>query len=47
VLEYLRRRKPEKVREAIKADMIEGGLKLIALLKKTGGTHGMTPETES
>jgi DNA-binding GntR family transcriptional regulator len=47
VLEHLRRRKPDKVREAIKADMIEGGAKLVALLKRTGGTQGMTPETEA
>lgn len=46
VLEHLRRREPEKVREAIKADMIEGGRKLVKLLEKEGGTQKLARDRE-
>ncbi len=41
ILEQLRKRNPEGVREAIKADMLEGGTKLVKLLEQTGGTRAM------
>lgn len=41
VLEELRKRNAEGVREAIKADMMEGGVKLVKLLEREGGTHAM------
>ncbi|MHC2408332.1 DNA-binding GntR family transcriptional regulator [Bradyrhizobium diazoefficiens] len=37
VLNYLRQRRPDKVREAIQADMMEGGQNLVRLLEKHGG----------
>ncbi|MBP1845665.1 DNA-binding GntR family transcriptional regulator [Rhizobium petrolearium] len=43
VLKYLRQRRPDKVRESIQADMMEGGQNLVRLLEKTGGTRYMTP----
>ena len=43
VLRYLRQRRPDKVREAIQADMMEGGRNLVRLLEKSGGTRFMTP----
>ncbi|GAA0001275.1 hypothetical protein BRDID11002_12750 [Bradyrhizobium diazoefficiens] len=43
VLNYLRQRRPDKVREAIQADMMEGGQNLVRLLEKHGGTRNMTP----
>lgn len=43
VLKYLRQRRPDKVSEAIQADMMEGGQNLVRLLEKTGGTRHMTP----
>jgi len=43
VLTYLKQRRPDKVRDAIQADMMEGGQKLVRLLEKTGGTRFMTP----
>ncbi len=46
VLKYLRQRRPDKVREAIQADMMQGGQSLIRLLEKTGGTRNMTPGTD-
>lgn len=45
VLKYLRQRRPDKVRESIQADMMEGGQNLVRLLEKTGGTRFMTPPT--
>jgi DNA-binding GntR family transcriptional regulator len=48
VLEQLRNRNPEGVREAIKSDMIEGGVRLVKLLEKEGGTHAMaSPRVEA
>jgi DNA-binding GntR family transcriptional regulator len=46
VLEHLRRREPEMVREAIKTDMIEGGRKLVKLLEKEGGTQKLARDRE-
>lgn len=43
VLRSLRQRRPDKVREAIQADMMEGGQSLVRLLEKHGGTRNMTP----
>lgn len=43
VLKYLRQRRPDKVREAIHADMMEGGESLVRLLERTGGTQNMLP----
>jgi DNA-binding GntR family transcriptional regulator len=45
VLKYLRERRPDKVREAIQADMMEGGQSLVRLLEKHGGTRNMKPGT--
>ncbi|KGF69067.1 GntR family transcriptional regulator [Hoeflea sp. BAL378] len=39
VIEFLRQRRADKVREAIQADMIEGGQNLIRVLEKYGGTQ--------
>lgn len=43
VLKYLRERRPDKVREAIQADMVQGGQKLVELLDQHGGTRFMKP----
>ncbi len=43
VLKYLRQRRPDKVREAIQADMMEGGANLVRMLEKAGGTRSMAP----
>ena len=45
VLKNLRQRRPDKVRESIQADMMEGGQNLVRLLEKHGGTRFITPET--
>lgn len=39
VIEFLRQRRPDKVRESIQADMIEGGQNLVRVLEKFGGTQ--------
>lgn len=41
VIEFLRQRRPDKVRESIQADMIEGGQNLVRVLEKLGGTQNM------
>ncbi|SKA36008.1 DNA-binding transcriptional regulator, GntR family [Enhydrobacter aerosaccus] len=43
VLKYLRQRRPDMVREAIQADMMEGGQNLVRLLEEHGGTGNITP----
>lgn len=43
VLMYLRQRRADKVRDAIQADMMEGGQNLVRLLERTGGTRFMAP----
>lgn len=44
VIESLRQRRPDKVREAIQADMIEGGQNLVRVLEKLGGTQNALRE---
>jgi DNA-binding GntR family transcriptional regulator len=39
VLKFLRQRRPDQVREAIQADMMEGGQKLVRLLERYGSTR--------
>ncbi|AEQ10726.1 nta operon transcriptional regulator [Brucella melitensis] len=46
VLKYLRQRRPDKVRESIQADMMEGGQNLVRLLEKSGGTRFMPQRAE-
>ncbi len=43
VLRNLRQRRPDKVRESIQADMMEGGQNLVRLLEQSGGTRYMKP----
>lgn len=43
VLKYLRQRRPDKVRESIQADMMEGGQNLVRLLESHGGTRFLPP----
>ncbi|TWA90107.1 GntR family transcriptional regulator [Bradyrhizobium stylosanthis] len=46
VLRFLRQRRPDKVREAIQADMMEGGQNLVRLLEKHGGTSNIPPDED-
>jgi DNA-binding GntR family transcriptional regulator len=45
VIEFLRQRRADKVREAIQADMIEGGKNLIRVLERYGGTQNVPVAT--